>query len=335
MIRLEKTRDTRLVKEIIKNNNFGGGGHYCNNIEVVKEVKDGPYRIRNILKGNGLMWFYLVTVENKIILIAPLFIRKNEAVVAGTNEWFDFVDFFYSSDASENEIEKAISFLITQMKNEGIKRLHWNWMPNDSASHIIVGSDGYRKSREEVVDNTTIPFSDYDGYKAALSKSTKQNLRTARNRLIRDNKDHEFQISMMGNIDEKIIEDCLKLYYSRQKTKYGVGFLRKLTIKTLDFNTRLLRRGEGVVAAFLIDGEVAAFMYGYINNQKSSLEIPKLAIDDKFGFYSPGMLLVDSTIKYLADNTQIKSLDLCRGTEQYKLKMGGEVYPTYNYTIEL
>lgn len=26
MIRLEKTRDTRLVKEIIKNNNFGGGG---------------------------------------------------------------------------------------------------------------------------------------------------------------------------------------------------------------------------------------------------------------------------------------------------------------------
>ncbi len=25
MIRLEKTRDTRLVKEIIKNNNFGGG----------------------------------------------------------------------------------------------------------------------------------------------------------------------------------------------------------------------------------------------------------------------------------------------------------------------
>ncbi len=102
------------------------------------------------------MWFYLVTVENKIILIAPLFIRKNEAVVAGTNEWFDFVDFFYSSDASENEIEKAISFLITQMKNEGIKRLHWNWMPNDSVSHTIVGSDGYRKSREEVVDNTTI-----------------------------------------------------------------------------------------------------------------------------------------------------------------------------------
>ena len=25
MIRLEKTRDTRLVTEIIKNNNFGGG----------------------------------------------------------------------------------------------------------------------------------------------------------------------------------------------------------------------------------------------------------------------------------------------------------------------
>lgn len=298
-------------------------------------MKDGPYRIRNILKGNGLMWFYLVSVENKIILIAPLFIRKNEAVVAGTNEWFDFVDFFYSSDASENEIEKAISFLITQMKNEGINRLHWNWMPNDSLSHTIVGGASYRKSREKVVDNTTIPFNDYDSYKAALSKSTKQNLRTALNRLNRDNKKYEFQSSLMSNISPKLIEDCLNLYYSRQKTKYGAGFLRKVTIKTLDFNTRLLKRGEGVIAAFLIDGEVAGFMYGYINLQKHSLEIPKLAIDEKFGFYSPGMLLVDSTIKYLADNTQIKYLDLCRGTEQYKLRMGGEVYPTYNYTIEL
>lgn len=333
MICLEKTRNTQLIEEIIKNNNFGG--HYCNNIEVIKEVKDGPYRIRNILKGNGMMWFYLVSVENKVVLIAPVFIRKNEAIVAGTSEGFDFVDFFYSADASKDDIEKAFSFLIAQMSDEGIKRIHWNWMPNDSVSYTILREGDYRKSSEEIVDNTTIPFNDYDGYKATLSKSTKQNLRTALNRLNRDNKKYEFQSSLMGNIDAKLIEDCLNLYYNRQKTKYGASSLHKLTIKTLDFNTKLLKRGKGVIAAFLIDGEVAAFMYGYINHQKHSLEIPKLAIDEKFSFYSPGMLLVDSTIKYLADNTQIEFLDLCRGTEQYKLKMGGEVYPTYNYTIEL
>lgn len=36
-----------------------------------------------------------------------------------------------------------------------------------------------------------------------------------------------------------------------------------------------------------------------------------------------------------AETTDIRALDLCRGTEQYKMKMGGEIYHTYNYTIEL
>ena len=92
---------------------------------------------------------------------------------------------------------------------------------------------------------------------------------------------------------------------------------------------------KGVLANFLIDGEVAAFMFGYINQRNHSLEIPKLAINEKFGFYSPGMLLVDNTVKYLANNTSIKNLDLCRGTEQYKLKMGGKIYPTYKYIVKI
>lgn len=36
MIRLEKTRDTRLVKEIIKNNNFGGGGTTTTILKLLK-----------------------------------------------------------------------------------------------------------------------------------------------------------------------------------------------------------------------------------------------------------------------------------------------------------
>ena len=39
MIRLEKTRDTRLVKEIIKNNNFGGGGGGGTTATILKLLK--------------------------------------------------------------------------------------------------------------------------------------------------------------------------------------------------------------------------------------------------------------------------------------------------------
>ena len=333
MIKLVKTRDTQKVEEIVIKH--FRGGHYCNNFEVIKEVKDGVYRFRNIIKGNGTMKFYIIYVEAKAVLIAPLFTRKNLATVAGTSEGFDFVDFFYSDEALDKEIEIALSFLFDQLKHEGIRELRWNWMPDDTISNVILEKSYREKSNIEIVENTIIPFNDYDSYKSGLSKNTKQNLRTAQNRLNRDNKKYEFHISLAECIDNEQIKDCLKLYYDRQKTKYGVSFLHQLAIKTLDFNTRLLIKRKGVLANFLIDGEVAAFMFGYINQRNHSLEIPKLAINEKFGFYSPGMLLVDNTVKYLANNTSIKNLDLCRGTEQYKLKMGGKIYPTYKYIVKI
>ena len=52
-----------------------GGGHYCHNIELLEEVKDGPYKIRNILKNRGKMAFYVVYDESEPLIIAPIFAK--------------------------------------------------------------------------------------------------------------------------------------------------------------------------------------------------------------------------------------------------------------------
>ena len=48
-----------------------------------------------------------------------------------------------------------------------------------------------------------------------------------------------------------------------------------------------------------IDDELAAFMQGTLNSDWSEYEIPRLAINDKFAFFSPGMILVNEAIKYM------------------------------------
>lgn len=52
-----KKKNTNEVKDIL-HNKMWSGGHYCHNIELLEEVKDGPYKIRNILKKqreNGIL----------------------------------------------------------------------------------------------------------------------------------------------------------------------------------------------------------------------------------------------------------------------------------------
>ena len=139
----------------------------------------------------------------------------------------------------------------------------------------------------------------------------------------------------MPPLPDEILHQCIDIYCERQREKYGKGLFNQLMIKTFNYSTEMLRKQKGITIALIIDGNVAAFMFGYINDIRKSYEVPKLAISDKYTFYSPGMILVNRSIQLFADTTDIRFLDLSRGTEQYKIKMGEDVYHTYNYTIAL
>lgn len=331
MIAIHK-KNTNDIRNILLNNKFSGGGHYCYNIDLLAEIKDGPYRLRNILKSNGMMQFYVVCFSEDPIIIAPLFISQHTATVAGTDECFDYVDLFYKDECPMEIIESCFDYFFGYLKQKGIVSLRWNYVPEESISRILLTK---YKSKVTTSECTKIQFSDYEEYTKILSKSTKQNLRTAENRLNRDKYKYDVVFNIDIPLSTKVVNKCIDIYCSRQVSKYHKGLVAQMSIKTINFSTAMMRKQKGVIFALLINGDVGAFMFGYVNPIQKSLEIPKLAISDKYNFYSPGMILLNKSIKVLFDSTDIRTLDLCRGTEQYKLKMGGEIYNTYNYLIRI
>lgn len=327
-----KKKNTDEVKKILQEKKWEGTGHYCYNIELLEEVKDGPYKIRNILKNKGKMNFYVVFDKDNPIIVAPIFIKKKTATIAGTDEFFDYVDLFYRMDIKKEELKKAFFILIDFLKKHGISSIRWNYIPEDSISREFLQS---LKVEYKQIDNTNISFMRYEDYLSSLSKSTKQNLRTAENRLKRDDRKFELLSNLKNSLPDRILQQCIDIYCERQREKYGKGFFNQLMIKTFNYSTEMLRKQKGVIIVLTIDNNVAAFMFGYINSIRKSYEVPKLAISEEYSFYSPGMILVNRSIQMFAETTDIRLLDLCRGIEQYKMKMGGEIYHTYNYIIEL
>lgn len=326
-----KKKNTNEVKDILHNKTWGGG-HYCHNIELLEEVKDGPYKIRNILKNRGKMAFYVVYDESEPLIIAPIFAKNKIVTVAGTDEFFDYVDLFYRMDVEKGCLKDAFASLMGFFRSHGNSVVRWNYIPEESISREFLLES---KCKFKPIDNTEISFLKYEDYLSMLSKSTKQNLRTAENRLKRENKTFKLLSSLCEPIPDEILQQCIDIYCERQREKYGKGLFNRLMIKTFNYSTEMLRKRKGIIIALIIDENVAAFMFGYINDVRKSYEVPKLAISEKYAFYSPGMILVNRSIQLFADMTDIRVLDLCRGTEQYKIKMGGKNYHTYNCIIEL
>lgn len=128
----------------------------------------------------------------------------------------------------------------------------------------------------------------------------------------------------------------LKLYYKRHEQRYNVqtSALKKWYLEHLNFVTVNLRQWKDAMSVMLfVDDELAAFMGGFISHGEGSYAVPRLSINEKFGFYSPGILLVNETARYMQENTPLRILDLSQGTESYKYKMGGTEHYTKSFVL--
>lgn len=124
------------------------------------------------------------------------------------------------------------------------------------------------------------------------------------------------------------------MYIDRQKMRYEKSLFYGLFVKYVDLGTKI-QRGCGVtVCAYVlyINNRIAAF-FDSISAGKTII-IPRLAISDEFNRYSPGMILINESVKSLIDE-RISVVDLTHGTEQYKLSMGGIVNHCVEKEMEL
>ena len=280
---------------------------------------------------------FLIYDKDTVAAMMPVRILRNGSLhIAGEFSRMDYVDFLYNPKYSKQS-KKIIEFFLAEMKSKyGVKKFYGKYVPSNSPTAKMKYDD------KEDVNYVAVNLMDknYDDFFARLSKHSKQNLRTAYNRLSRDGKTYEFVVydgpkESYQKQAKKDSDECLSLYMRRQESQYK-HHEKTYRIKTKfeHYLTKSLKTDKNAVLAVLkIDGKIAAFFEGFMNTSYKSVEIPRLAINDEMKFYSPGMLLCNEAIKYYFG--KIEKFDLGRGTEGYKIAMGGEIYTANNFSKTL
>ena len=180
----------------------------------------------------------------------------------------------------------------------------------------------------ENFSNYSIGVTDYAEWFANLSKSTRQNIRTAYNRIQTDQ--HIYSLKEYKATDcefESQISICNDIYQKR-RLDWGIGATKIGKLKSVLFLKRdvvynFLRCKKGVLTILFIDDKVSAFFVGF--EFDNGIYIPRLAIDTTYSRYSPGVVLIN---EYLKVHTNF-IFDLCRGDEGYKKQVGGINTMTY------
>ena len=289
-------------------------------------------------KGNSVK-VYSVYDGNDVLLIAPVKKsgRKKIALFFGQN----YTDVLYAEDKPTELLRAAFLKFLQCLVDDDFDSLEWKYLESTSRSRRFLG-EIFRDQPFSINKAVKIPLSiheSFSAYTASLSKNTRQNIRTAYNRLSRDGHAMKagifFRDELRSDDARKIITMCDDVYLARQASRYGYASIRnKIGKRFFHYASQIPKVEEGFCSFITIDGEVAAFMYGYDNRRIMSAEIPRLAINDKFRFYSPGLLLVNETVKALMDKGY-RYLDLTNGNEKYKFDMGGIEYTTESAIIDL
>lgn len=329
----------------------GGGYSYqsyevlraCERIQVIKNMFSAiihPLRaIRRAVKFQRCHHrVYSVWCGDRLLLIAPLFVKEAKSwAVAGEAYNLDYQDFVYDSESSIEMKGQAFDALMSSLKNDGITSVEIGQLDTSSCTQVFAEVYSCKEIGESKSVCINLSRGSHEEYFAELNKHTKQNVRTAYNRLRRDNHVIEHVFYSAVGLGEDIRTDkglsdlrsCRKVYRCRQEARYKhYGLKYRFILSKANYTTLSVPGGIGFVSLVKIDGKIGAFMEGYVNEQRGALEIPRLAIDDEFGWYSPGLVLVNETAKFLYAETGIRHIDLCRGTEKYKTDMGGEIYLT-------
>ena len=224
------------------NQDFEFNDHYCHNKELISTVVKSKYKIIKRLQRFSCTHFLTVHNENKAVLGLAFYSKKDIIYVLGFKEYFDYSDAFFSNEDYKT-IKEAFLAMIDFLSKK-YNKIMWNYLPQDSMIKLIL--DEYNVIPIKYVENVSIDYTglSYDEYFKSLSKSNKQNLRTAVNRITRENGTIQLITNFDHNLDYYVFKDATSLYVTRQKNKYEKNhyFLRKINFKYFNFMINLMKK---------------------------------------------------------------------------------------------
>jgi hypothetical protein len=285
--------------------------------------------------------YFTVQNANSQVIIAGFFFVNRYGVrkkiqfshILGPSDYYDFV--YNDNDITDRAVKEILSRI--QQDYNATKVSMAMVKESSIIAKVLLQDDTIEKIKLPCV---AIELMDsYEHYLQSLSKSVKQNIRTAYNRLKRD--DLEYKLTILNkndsfNIDFKKLKDLYVLRNDSRKEKHhwkaqmfqGLNNIFSGQIDIFDLNE--LKQTDFTLGLLKFKNEVAAYFFGFERNGK--IEINRVVINEVFKFYSPGMILFNEYIK-IALEQDLKVIDLTNGDEKYKFDLGGSIHNVYNMII--
>lgn len=272
-----------------------------------------------------------VVKDNGVVsLIAPLWVvkhtfrivNKKGVYILGRDSWSDYLNFVY--DTLTFDMVKTLiaavcrryelhDFIFEQLRSTSLLFDYLKMLKSDF-------------NADSVCVSLVLPPS-VEVYFSQLSKNTRQNIRTAYNRLSKDNLDIRFVFDD-ANVDK---ERCLQIRQDKLKKKYDeVSIIRKtkyrLRNKLLYHFPRcqpIYDYPDSKVMAAYINDDLSAFFNYVVDSNSKSIMIIAAGTNLNYLKYSPGILLMYNYICQTIKENRFRFVDFTRGDERYKIALGG------------
>lgn len=286
--------------------------------------------------------FLVYSCEGKDLLLMPLSIHHKELIIFGDNiSGAGNLDFVYAQDITDQHFLQALEELRgifpgyklrlnkINERSRFYKFLHEN-------KEILAEKFNMTEEMDRVC--VKISFSDsYNEYFQGLSKKCRYYLRKAQSDIKKDDLGFDLKVFSGPMKNEKFLTDMMRIYTNREslRKKRKIVFLAFLKNRYLSALVWAIKKlSTQYTFCYYINGEIAAYMTGFATNYKE-IVFPVLAMNDNYAKYTPGKLMICKSIEYLQEHTSIRSIDLSRGDETYKIVLGGIKHYNYRFTLEL
>ena len=295
-----------------------------------------------------------VKSDGEIVMVIPLVYVKGKDAhykMLGDIGGCDIADALYKDGLTEEEKLELIAFFYESFPGPMKLRRLWEQSP------LYLNAPQDRIVSDEAVGYADIVVpKDWNEYLASLSGYSRHNVTRAFRRLDRDEIEHRLEV--YGG-DRPVPKDVwsllMKTYYARFHAKYKRGvfsdetkggifvqaakYVHYRTFKKLWFYTKhdsysIKELENSRIYVLWNKDDMIAFCTGFLTHDKKICSYPRLAINEKYNYYTPGCVLLAEVLQYYMKEGVTEHLDLSRGDEQYKFKMGANLYHTHDIILK-
>lgn len=351
---------------------------YNINYYPVTRIKELEARWRELEKGEEMTWFQRYSWYEKLaaingaqyknheivfaevrhgqtdetLLIAPLWIVKRTfrllnrkgAYFFGHQGWNDYNNLVYKEFtppiseafiALMNDLKRLYGITYWQLERIRETTSFCRWIEANSAMFQM------ERQTRSICVALDLPET-YDEWWKMLSKSARQNIRTAGNRMKKDG------VEVTFNPDDKYVDMAqFTLWRNKRVADKNAVRIRSMADFKEGAKMAILKRTRFYFPEYTpFEGEfraetriatlchndtlIAAFCYGYDEVRRRILVVA-VSINEDYHRYSPGIELFRRFIEHCIDGKKIRTIDFTRGNEKYKYTLGGSEHYNRQY----